>query len=240
MLIALFVIGQLSKSRSFQLFGTIVPRIETSQKVVALTFDDGPTPAYTPVVLSVLRQKRVKATFFLIGEAMKENMDQAKAIVADGHELGNHTYHHLDMTLADEATAKREVEPSDAEIRKAGYNGEILFRPPGCKKLIGLPLYLAKHGRTTVTWDVEPESYPEVAADPNRITAYVLEKARPGSIILLHVMYRSRETTRQALPHLIDGLRERGFRFVTVSELITMGKGPPPSRVEHKKWARRS
>jgi peptidoglycan-N-acetylglucosamine deacetylase len=228
-LIALFGIWQLSKSRSFQLFGTIVPRVETSQKVVALTFDDGPTTAYTPYVLSVLRQKGVKATFFLIGEAMEENMDQTKAIVADGHEVGNHTYHHFDMTLASEATASHEVEPTDALIRNAGYQGEILFREAGCKKLIGLPLYLSRHNRTTVTFDVEPESYADIAADPDRITAYVLKKTRPGSIILLHVMYKSRETTRQALPHIIDGLRERGFRFVTVSELIAARKESPRS-----------
>lgn len=224
---ALFGLWQLSKSRTFQLFGEIVPRVETREKVVALTFDDGPTSTYTPVVLSVLKQKDVKATFFLIGSAIDENIEQAKAIVADGHELGNHSYTHRDMTLASEETARDEVERTDAAIKRTGYTGEIYFREAGCKKLIGLPLYLAKHQRTTVTWDVEPESYSDIAADPSRIAAYVLEKARPGSIILLHVMYRSRETTRQALPTIIDGLRERGFRFVTVAELIAIGKKPP-------------
>ena len=111
-----------------------------------------------------------------------------------------------------------------AAIRAAGYDGKILFRPPFCKKLFGLPLYLAKHDRTSVTWDVEPESFDDIAADPQKMTAHVLETTKPGSIIILHVMYDSRESSRQALPHIIDGLKAKGFRFVTVSELLKLRK----------------
>lgn len=221
-LLALYGTWQLSKSRDFQLFGEIVPRVDTSEKVVALTLDDGPTPEYTAGVLEVLRARGVKATFFLIGGDAEKNPDEVRAIMAGGHELGNHTFTHPDMTLASVDKAKSEVERTDAALRSAGYTGEILFRPPFGKKLIGLPLYLADHHRTTITWDVEPESYSEIAADPKRITAYVLEKTRPGSIIIMHVMYKARETSRQALPDVIDGLKVRGFRFVTVSELLAM------------------
>jgi len=227
---ALHGIRLYSMSRNFQLFGKIVPRVETNEKVVALTFDDGPTPEFTPVVLSVLRKKGVKATFFLIGSETDKNNEQARAIVAEGHELGNHSYWHRNMTLVSEATAKSELERTDAAIRKAGYTGEIFFRPPYCRKLIGLPLYLVKHGRTTVTWDVEPDSDDVIPSDPSLISANVLAKARPGSIILLHVMYKNREATRRALPDVIDGLRERGYRFVTVAELIAMGEGQAPGR----------
>jgi peptidoglycan-N-acetylglucosamine deacetylase len=216
-------VWNLSRSRDFQLFGKIVARVETSEKVVAITFDDGPTPEYTSGVLAVLREKGVKATFFLMGSDVEKNMAEARAIVADGHELGNHTFMHDDMTLASEEKAKSEVERTDAAIRAAGYTGPILFRPPFGKKLIGLPLYLSKHDRTTITWDVEPESFEEVAASAGNITAHVLERTRPGSIIILHVMYKARETSRAALPGIIDGLKERGYGFVTVSELL--GKG---------------
>jgi peptidoglycan/xylan/chitin deacetylase (PgdA/CDA1 family) len=222
---ALYGTWQLSRSRDFQLFGKIVHRVDTAEKVVALTFDDGPTPEYTPGVLALLKEKGVKATFFLIGSETEKNIDQARAIVADGHELGNHTYRHDDMNLAIVEKARNEVELTDAAIRKAGFAGEIFFRPPFSKKLIGLPQYLSDHDRITVTWDVEPESFDKIAADPARITAHVLEKTRPGSIIILHVMYGSRETSRQALPYVIDGLHERGFRFVTVGELIARDKG---------------
>jgi peptidoglycan-N-acetylglucosamine deacetylase len=219
---AIYGVWQLSRSRDFQMFGRIVPRVETAEKLVALTFDDGPTREFTPGVLALLKQKDVKATFFLIGQDVEKNLDQARAIVAGGHEVGNHTFTHSDMTMAGVEKARSEVEPTDAAIRKAGFTGEILFRPPFGKKLWGLPRYLSDTYRTTVTWDVEPESYEEVAADPARITAHVLEKTRPGSIVILHVMYRSRETSRQALPAIIDGLHAKGFRFVTVSELLAM------------------
>jgi peptidoglycan/xylan/chitin deacetylase (PgdA/CDA1 family) len=220
--LALYGVWQLSRSRDFQLFGEIIPRVETTEKVVALTFDDGPTPAYTDGVLDVLRERGVKATFFLIGADAETNIDQVRALVADGHELGNHTFTHPDMTLASVDKARDEVERTDAVIRSAGYESEIHFRPPFGKKLIGLPLYLSDHDRKTITWDVEPESYSRIAADPELITAHVLENTRPGSIIILHVMYKARETSRQALPEVIDGLQARGFRFVTVSELLAM------------------
>lgn len=215
---------QVSRSRDYQLFGELVNRVDTDEKVIALTFDDGPTASHTPRVLDVLRQKGVTATFFLIGSETEQNIDQARAIIAAGHEIGNHTYTHSDMTLADETRAAEEVEKTDAAIRAAGYDGEILFRPPFGKKLFGLPLYLAKHDRVSVTWDVEPESIDDIAADSEKITAHVLEKTKPGSIIILHVMYDSREPSRQALPRIIDGLKERGFRFVTVSELMKLRK----------------
>lgn len=213
---------QLSRSRDFQLFGALVNRVDTPENVVALTFDDGPTPEFTPGILALLDQKAVKATFFLIGSEAEANPDQTRAIIAAGHELGNHTFTHPDMTLASEETASTEVEKTDAALRAAGWSGDILFRPPFGKKLWGLPLYLAKHDRTTVTWDVEPESFDDVAASADGITAHVLKETRPGSIIILHLMYPSRETSRQALPQVIDGLRARGFRFVTVSELLAM------------------
>ncbi len=222
-LLTLYGLWQLSRSRDFQLFGEIVPRVETTEKVVALTFDDGPTPAYTQGVLDILQAKGVVATFFLMGVDVDKHPAETRAIIAAGHEVGNHTYTHPDMTLASEEMAADEIGRTDEAIRRAGYAGAIHVRPPFGKKLIGLPLYLAKHDRLTITWDVEPESYSDIASDPAKITAHVLEKVRPGSIIILHVMYDSREPSRQALPAIIDGLRTRGYRFATVSELLALG-----------------
>lgn len=219
-LAALFGIFQFSKARGFQLFGTIVPRIETSAPVVALTFDDGPTLRYTRDVLALLDDRDVKATFFLTGKEMEEVPALTSDIVRRGHQIGNHSYSHPDMTLSSMSTVREEIERTDAAIRAAGYQGEIYFRPPYGKKLLTLPWYLSRTGRTSVTWDVEPESYPDIAEDANAIAEHVIQNAKSGSIILLHVMYRSREASRQALPMIIDGLRERGFQFVTVSELM--------------------
>ncbi len=213
---------RLSKSRSFQLFGGLVRRVETSEPVVALTFDDGPTPGRTEEALALLRAQGVRATFFLIGNEIEANPAQARLIVAGGHELGNHTYSHASMLARSLAFTRQEVERTDALIRAAGYQGEIYFRMPGCKRLLLLPFYLHHTNRTTIIWDVEPESYPDVDASAGRIAAYVLEHTRPGSIILLHVMYASRTRTVAALPAIIEGLRERGYCFVTVSELLAL------------------
>ena len=213
-------IYMLGKARGFQLFGALVDRVDTGQPLVALTFDDGPTLKYTNPVLAILRDRQVPATFFLTGQEIEENTAQARAIVADGHEIGNHSYSHANMMLALPSTVKNEIERTDAAIRAAGYQGEILFRPPFGKKFVTLPWHLSEHGRTTVMWDIEPESYPDIAEDPEAMTQHILDKARNGSIILLHLMYKSREASREALPRIIDGLRARGFRLVTVSELI--------------------
>jgi peptidoglycan/xylan/chitin deacetylase (PgdA/CDA1 family) len=107
----------------------------------------------------------------------------------------------------------------DAGVRATGYHGSITFRPPYGKKLWTLPRYLSTHDRTMVTWDVEPDSATEAGADA--IVAETVSRARSGSIILLHAMYDSRAASRAAVPRFIDELRSAGYRFVTVSELLT-------------------
>ena len=218
--VGLIVLWQVSRSRTFQFFGQLVPRVETSQKVVSLTFDDGPTPEATGHILSALDREHVRATFFVTGAELERNMAEGRRIVAAGHELGNHSYSHERMVLVTPSFVKREVERTDELIRDAGYRGEIHFRPPYGKKLFTLPYYLAKAGRKSITWDVEPESDPEVAANSERIAEHVLSRARPGSIIILHVMYRSRGESLKAVEKIVAGLKARGYSFKTVSELL--------------------
>lgn len=217
---AMVAVWLLSRSRVFQFFGRIVPRVETREKLLALTFDDGPLPGTTKTVLATLARYGVRATFYVTGQELELNPEAARDLVAAGHELGNHTYSHRRMVLVTPAFVATELERTDRLIRQAGYRGEITFRPPYGKKLLALPLYLARHGRTTVTWDVEPDSYPAIARDPAEITRYVLTHVRPGSIILLHVMYPGGEPDRQALGGVISGLQRDGYRFLTVSELL--------------------
>ena len=211
---------QLSRSRTFQLCGRIVPRVETSQRLVALTFDDGPTREQTAEVLRLLGGRGVRATFFVTGGELERNMGAGRDIVAAGHELGNHSYSHERMVLVTPGYVRREVERTDELIRAAGHAGEIHFQPPYGKKLLALPLYLSRHDRKTITWDVEPDSELGPDADAAAITRHVLERTRPGSIILLHVMYPVRAETLKAVPHVIEGLEREGYRFVTVSELL--------------------
>lgn len=213
---------RLSKSRQFQLFGKMVTRVETASPVLALSFDDGPRPGFTEEILQILREEGVRATFFVTGQDLEENLPAAQRLVADGHELGNHSYSHRRMIGRSYAFVRGEVERTDALIREAGYEGDIHFRPPYGKQLVVLPYYLGVTDRTTIFWDVEPESHPEIAADADRIVSYVLDEAQPGSIILLHVMYDSRAETMQAVPGIIQGLRGKGYQFVTVSELLAL------------------
>lgn len=211
----------LINSRTVQLFGGITDRVDTSAKVVALTFDDGPAPAGAEPLLDTLDRAGVPATFYLTGRELAEYPALGARIAADGHEIGNHTYSHQRMVLVTPGFVAEEVEETDALIRQAGYQGEITFRPPNGKKLLALPHYLAEHDRKTITWDVEPDSYPDVAASADRIVDYTDEHVRPGSIILLHAMYPSREQSRLAVGPLIERLQERGYRFVTVSQLLS-------------------
>jgi peptidoglycan-N-acetylglucosamine deacetylase len=221
---ALWGLWRVSDLRGWQAFGTLVPRVETDEKVVALTFDDGPTPAGADSILPLLDSLDVRATFFVNGNSLAERPDVGRRFVAARHELGNHTWSHPRMLLKSQAAIRGEVERTDSMIRVVGHRGPIHFRPPYGKKLVGLPWYLHRTGRTTVTWDVEPESFAEVDGNAGRIAAHVLERARPGSIILLHVMFPSRAGSRRAVPAIVAGLRQRGYRFVTVSELMARGE----------------
>jgi peptidoglycan-N-acetylglucosamine deacetylase len=210
----------LSRSRTYQLFGEIVPRVETTEKVVALTFDDGPVPEATEEILGILRERDVKATFFVTGAELEENPEWGRRIAEEGHELGNHSYSHARMVFVSDAFVRDEVERTDALIRQTGYGGPVYFRPPYCKKLVGLPRYLSETNRKTITCDLEPDSYDDVAATAEGIESYVVDRARPGSIVLLHVMYPTRRTSMAAVPRIVDALRARGYRFVTVGELL--------------------
>jgi peptidoglycan/xylan/chitin deacetylase (PgdA/CDA1 family) len=219
LLVLAYAAHRVSRLRGWQVAGRIIPRVETADSLVALTLDDGPT-AYADSVLPVLAARGVRATFFLTGGAAAEEPARFRRIAAAGHEIGNHTWSHPRMVGRRTETYRREVERTDSLFRSLGYAGPLHFRPPYGAKLVGLPRYLARTGRTTVTWDVEPDSYDDVAATPEGITRHVLAETRPGSIVLLHVMFRSRATSRAALPAVIDSLHARGYRFVTVSELL--------------------
>jgi len=221
-LCALIGLRRLVISRSFQLFGQLVNRIDTNKKVIALTFDDGPKPVYTEKILEILDAEKIKATFFLLGHDIDEFPEQTKKIISSGHEIGNHTYSHRRMFLVTASRVVWEIEKTAALIKGAGYEKKTVFRPPFGSKFIALPWYLKKKDITDVTWDIEPETDKESAGDSDRIADYVVKRAKPGSIVLLHVMFDSRLPTMQAVPKIICRLKDKGYHFMTVSELISI------------------
>lgn len=215
-----FGLRALAKARTLQLAGRLVSRVETTRQQVALTFDDGPVPALVDTILAVLRSHNARATFFVTGHELAAAPAAGEQILAAGHELGNHTYSHRRMVLVGSGTIRGEIEPTDSLIRSVGQQAPIYFRPPYGIKLVGLPWFLARTDRTSVTWDIEPDSYAEVAATPEGIVRHVLDRVRPGSIILLHPWYRSRATSLAAVSPLLDSLITRGYQIVPVRDLI--------------------
>lgn len=209
---------QLSNALSYQVFGRAISRIECARPVVALTFDDGPSSGVLPL-LEVLRAADVKATFFAVGQALAKAPQLGSRIVAEGHELGNHTYTHRRMVFKSWSFIDSELSRTDDLIRSAGQRGQIQFRPPYGKKLLLLPYYLSRQQRASIMWDVAPDGDPELAGNADRIAAYVLSHVQPGSIVLLHPMFASGQASRDAVGPIITGLRQRGYSFATVSGL---------------------
>jgi len=224
LIVAVVLVGfgayRLMNARSFQLLGRQVAHVTTDKKVVALTFDDGPADEHVDTVLADLKRYQARGTFFVVGAAAQENRSALRALVAAGHEIGNHTFTHPRLVFVSTAMVARQVESTDSVIRSAGYRGPILFRPPYSKRLLSAPYYLWRHGRTTAMWSVEPDSRAAIASDPQAMAKYVADTVRPGSIVLLHVWSAGNSASRAALPLILEALADRGYRVVTVSELL--------------------
>lgn len=217
-ILAMIGLWQLSKAREFQMFGHSIARVETAQMRVALTLDDGPTQRFTQEILAVLDDHNIRATFFVTGREASAAPDLVQMIAQAGHEIGNHSYSHSRMVLRSPGFMRDEIARTDDAIRAGGYLGPIHFRPPFGKRLFVLPWVLAEQERLTVMWSLDADSDPNL--DAETLANRVIETAQPGDIILMHVMYASRDASRAALPGIIEGLHDRGFEFVTVSELI--------------------
>ncbi|MER2111664.1 MAG: polysaccharide deacetylase family protein [Solibacillus isronensis] len=219
-LIAVLFAGlfQVTKLRTFQLFGGLTYQAETEEKIIALTFDDGPTKNVDQL-LPLLDKYNAKSTFFLIGNEIEKHPEEAKKIVEAGHQIGNHTYSHKRMVLKSPYFIEEEIEKTDELIRSIGYEGEIDFRPPYGKKFVGLPYYLNKTNRETIMWSLDQETY-YTSADEK--INYVMENIQPGSIILLHPMYDQTGGTLQVVETILKELTKEGYRFVTVDELQSL------------------
>ena len=208
---------EISKARCFSLVGEAICRVETETPVVALTFDDGPTRIGVDLATNVLRENDARGTFFLIGREIAGREDLVRRLVADGHEIGNHSYSHPRMIFRWPSYHDEQISRADAILRRSGVSTPGLFRPPYGRKLVGLPNALARHDYRMIMWDVED---PSGVTDARAYADHVVRQARPGSIILMHVMYSPNHVAREALPLVVRGLRARGFRLVTVSELL--------------------
>lgn len=218
---------RIMNSRNFQFFGGLVTRVDTNDKAVALTFDDGPSEK-ADEILSILEAQNVRATFFLVGSDIEQHPEETQKIIAAGHEIGNHTYSHGKMIFRSSKYIENEIGKTDNLIKELGYEDPIQFRPPYGKKLVLLPYYLYRHDRKTIMWDIEPNSYPDINSSVERIVEYVVNNAKPGSIILLHPWNEKNNNSIEAIQGIIEGLRNKGYEFKTVNELLGIqGKMSP-------------
>lgn len=219
-LIILLLVGtyKLMNSRTVQLFGGLTAEVNTDEKVVALTFDDGPTNKVEDI-LPILEKHDAKATFFLIGNEIEKNPEAAQMIARAGHQIGNHTYSHKRMVLKSPSFIKEEIQKTNKLILKAGYKSEIDFRPPNGKKLLVLPYYLNQQNIETITWNLEPDSYYTKSSDKIN---YVKKNVKPGSIILMHPMYDETGEELKTLEGILKTLSTEGYTFITVNELQEM------------------
>jgi peptidoglycan/xylan/chitin deacetylase (PgdA/CDA1 family) len=213
--------------RSPDLFwpAAVVYRVPTSEKIVALTFDDGPHPTFTPELLEILERYHVKATFFMIGRRMEQYPDLVRAVLSHGHAIGNHSYTHPSDLRADtRAQVVRELEACERVIERLSGRRNHLFRPP--RGLIdGTVFTIAEEeGYRTILWTVSADHHD--APTPQQMARRVLEHIRPGGVILAHDgTFCTRWKDVAATPLIIEALQKRGYRFVTVPELLRHRRG---------------
>ncbi len=191
-------------------------------KLVCLTFDDGPDGVYTPSVLDVLRQKEVKATFFLIGKRVQENPEIAKRVVEEGHLIGNHTYSHANL---DKASPEVEKELSDAEavFARLGLDGSRLFRPAYGAANPSLVEQVSNLGYKVAMWSVDTLDWRGLSAA--EVYRNALAAVGPGAVILQHCAGGPGEDLSgsvAAIPQVIDRLKAEGYRFVTMDEMFNL------------------
>lgn len=199
----------------------------TEKKLVALTFDDGPDPLYTPRILDVLRQHHIKATFFLVGRQVEKYPELARRIVAEGHIVGSHTYTHPVLPTLDGRAVGEELDRTAAVFSEVLHLKTPLFRPPYGEWNPTVFDEVRRRGGQFILWTVAFE-HREVPA-PAQMIKRALRLLYPGGVLLMHDGDTiSREPTVQALPLLLEGLEQRGYRCVTIPELFSL---PEPARL---------
>jgi peptidoglycan/xylan/chitin deacetylase (PgdA/CDA1 family) len=201
----------------------IVKKIKLSQqeKVIALTFDDGPWPRTTAQVLEILKKEDIRATFFWVGQYLKAHPEIAQQVVAEGHAIGNHTWHHW-YRQQSQLTAAHEINDTAELIYKTTGIKTLVFRPPGGVLNNGLADYAKEQNYVTVMWSIDSMDYRPFQA--GQLVKNVIRKAEPGSIVLMHDGGGNRATTVEALPQIIAQFKQQGYSFVTVPQLLEMNQ----------------
>ncbi len=193
-------------------------RKDNDRMEIALTFDDGPHPYYTPIILKILDEYDIKATFFMIGENVSYYPAAAEAVFDAGHEIGNHTHHHRGLKSMSDKDILMEIEGcEDALFSLAEYRPRFV-RPPEGAMSDTVRQVVKDLNYRIILWDVDTHDWAHTP--PEEICRHVLEEIDAGGIILMHDFIGHNSPTPAALRLLIPALLERGYHFVTVGELL--------------------
>jgi peptidoglycan/xylan/chitin deacetylase (PgdA/CDA1 family) len=205
-------------------YENVVHRVPTMERVVALTYDDGPHPVFTPQILDILDKYHVKATFFMIGSRMERYPEIVKEVMKRGHVIANHTYTHprnIEMDTSPQII--RELEQCEQVIERMTGHRAYLFRPP--RGLVDSTVFTIaqEEGYRTILWTVSADHHD--APTPESMAERVSNLIKPGGIILAHDgTFPSRWKDVQATPLIIESLLKQGYRFVTLPELLAKGR----------------
>src|SRR5947209_18545253 len=198
--------------------------VHTDGPYIAMTFDDGPSATLTPKLLDLLAAHHIKATFFVIGENVAEHPEIVERAAREGHEIGNHSWSHPDLAKMSDDAVRSQIKRTEDAITGAIGSRPVLLRPP-----YGSITTRQKHfihddlGYEIILWDVDPLDWKEPG--PNIVSSRILKETRPGSIVLSHDIHAQ---TIQAMPATLTELEVKGFKFVTVSELLKLRTPVPP------------
>jgi peptidoglycan-N-acetylglucosamine deacetylase len=200
-------------------------RVNETQKVVALTFDDGPSFVWTPRILDELKKANIKATFFVLGEHVAKYPEIARRIAEEGHELGNHTYDHHVLLYYTLEKLEKEIKDTELIIKKTTGKTARYFRPPKAWLTTQEKKKIEELGYKVILWSLNSKDW--VTFDDKYIVKYITRHIQPGDIILFHdgggvfgTEGGNRHETVMTIPRLAEKLRQMGYKFVTISELL--------------------
>ncbi|MGO4271035.1 polysaccharide deacetylase family protein [Paenibacillus sp. TAF58] len=205
--------------------GEIVWEVTTDEKVIALTFDDGPHPEYTAQILELLKQYEAKATFFVVGNKVKLYPDVLNQTIREGHEIANHTYTHA--YLSKKNNIKKEINQTEELIYDTTGKRCLLFRPPGGFYNERLVAAVRAEGYKMIMWSWQLDTKDWSTPGVNKIVDRVLKNATNGNIVLFHDYIEGPTQTIAALKIILPELKNRGYQLVTVSQLLNYNKALP-------------
>ncbi|WP_003539992.1 polysaccharide deacetylase family protein [Desulfotomaculum nigrificans] len=221
-LMAILIVITMSPTMSKVAIGNShgIYRIKTKNKLVALTFDDGPDPRFTPAILDILKKYKVPATFFVVGKNVEDHPEILLRTIHEGHQVGNHTMTHPILNQLKPEEIYKELKDCSRTIWLVSGEHPIYFRSPKGLTSAEVQKIGSSLGMEQILWTVTMENH--AAKTPKEMADRVLRKVGPGYIILLHDGRLDRSKTVAALPLLLEGLQKRGYKVVPLSELLSI------------------